>query len=254
MSKPNGKQPATRARSNGAPRVAGRAPRALRDGVCEANVELFRRGLAHFTFGNASAIDRERRLIVIKPSGVAYDQLTPALMVVTDLEGVVVEGGLKPSSDLPTHAALYAAFGGIGGIVHTHSTFATAFAQARQAIPVLGTTHADAFHGPVPVTKPLTRAEIASEYERNTGLAIVRRFRGLDPAAIPAVLVANHASFCWGPGIGSAVENASYLEEVATMAYCTLLINPHARPIGSALLDRHFLRKHGARATYGQRR
>jgi len=230
-----------------------RATRAIREQVCEANVELFRRGLAHFTFGNASAVDRDRRLIVIKPSGVPYDQLTEASMVVTDLKGRVLEGRLNPSSDLPTHAALYGAFADIGGIVHTHSIFATAFAQARKEIPCLGTTHADVFHGPVPVTKPLTRPEIATRYEWNTGMAIVRRFRGLDPNAIPAVLVANHASFCWGPSVAAAVETASYLEEVATMAYCTLLINPRAAAISRALLDRHFLRKHGASATYGQR-
>ena len=254
MSRPNPKRPSARGPVNGTPPVAGRAPRALRDAVCEANIELFRRGLAHFTFGNASAVDRERGLIVIKPSGVPYDALTPESMVVTDLEGTLVEGHLRPSSDLPTHAALYRAFAGIGGVAHTHSMFATAFAQARRAIPVLGTTHADAFNGPVPVTRPLRRAQIASDYELNTGLAIVRRFRTLDPDAIPAVLVANHGSFCWGPAIGAAVENASYLEEVATMAYCTLLIDSRTRPISAALLDRHFLRKHGADATYGQRR
>jgi L-ribulose-5-phosphate 4-epimerase len=234
-------------------RVRGRAPRALREAVCEANVELFRRGLAHFTFGNASAVDRERGLIVIKPSGVPYHELTPASMVVTDLEGEVVEGSLSPSSDLPTHAALYRAFDDIGGVAHTHSVFATAFAQARRPIPCLGTTHADAFHGEIPVTRPLTRAQVASSYELNTGLAIVRRFRALDPNAIPAVLVASHAPFVWGRDVGAAVEVASYLEEVATIAYCTLLINAKAAPISPALLDRHFLRKHGARATYGQR-
>ncbi|HEX9564606.1 MAG TPA: L-ribulose-5-phosphate 4-epimerase AraD [Gemmatimonadaceae bacterium] len=234
-------------------RVAGRAPRALREAVCEANVELFRRGLAHFTFGNASGIDRGRGLIAIKPSGVPYDELTPASMVVTDMDGNVVEGDLSPSSDLPAHGALYRAFADVGGVVHTHSIFATAFAQARRAIPCLGTTHADVFHGEVPVTRPLTRAEIASSYELNTGRSIVRRFRALDPNAIPAVLVANHASFCWGPTVGAAVENASYLEEVATIAYCTLLINPRAGAISQALLDRHYQRKHGSRATYGQR-
>ena len=231
-----------------------RAPKALREAVCEANIELFRRGLARFTFGNASAVDRERRLIVIKPSGVRYEALTPHNLVVADLQGRVVEGKLNPSSDLPTHAALYRAFPGIGGVVHTHSMFATAFAQARREIPCLGTTHADCFHGPVPVTKPLTRGQITSDYELNTGLAIVRRFRALDPSAMPAVLVAGHASFCWGPTVEESVENASYLEEVATMAYCTLLINPRAGSIPKALTDRHFLRKHGAKATYGQRR
>lgn len=247
---------ATSRRGAGAVRraAAARATRALRDDVCAANIELFRRGLARFTFGNASAIDRERGLIVIKPSGVAYDALTPAKMVVTDLQGVVVEGALRPSSDLPTHAALYRAFPGIGGVTHTHSLFATVFAQARREIPCLGTTHADYFRGAVPVTRPLTRAELASEYERNTGLAIVRRFTALDPTTMPAVLVASHAPFCWGVTVGGAVDHAGYLEEIATMAYHTLALSPGIRPIGKALLDTHFLRKHGAEAYYGQER
>lgn len=228
------------------------ASRALRDAVCEANIELFRRGLARFTFGNASAVDREQGLIVIKPSGVAYDKLTPAMMVVTDMQGRVVEGSMRPSSDLPTHAALFRAFKRIGGIVHTHSMFATVFAQARREIPCLGTTHADYFHGTIPCTKPLTKAEIATDYELNTGTAIVRRFKGLDPLTMPAVLVANHASFCWGPDVAAATDNASYLEEVATMAHHTLTLDPKANPVASALLDKHFLRKHGRDAYYGQ--
>jgi L-ribulose-5-phosphate 4-epimerase len=240
----------------GAARVARRtlavATRSLREAACSANVELFRRGLAHFTFGNASAIDREQGLVVIKPSGVPYAELRPALMVVTDLRGRVLEGDLKPSSDLATHLELYRAFGEIGGIAHTHSMFATAFAQARREIPCLGTTHADYFHGAIPVTKPLTVAQVSRDYEHNTGVAIARRFKALDPRAMPAVLVANHASFCWGPSVAAAVDNASYLEEVATMAYCTLLIDPKAAPVSKALLDRHFLRKHGSDATYGQ--
>lgn len=231
-----------------------RAPKALREAVCEANVELFRRGLAHFTFGNASAVDHERGLVVIKPSGVPYEALTPRHMVVADKRGRVLEGALNPSSDLPTHLELYRSFRSIGGIVHTHSIFATAFAQARRDIPCLGTTHADYFHGTIPCTRPLTRAAIAKDYERNTGVAIVRRFKGIDPLSMPAVLVANHASFCWGRSVDAAVENASYLEEVATMAYCTLLIDPKAASMSQALLDRHFLRKHGSGATYGQRR
>lgn len=230
-----------------------RAPRALREAVCLANIELFVQGLARFTFGNASAVDRKRGLIVIKPSGVAYDALTPGKLVVTNLDGAVVEGTLRPSSDLATHAALYRAFPGIGGVVHTHSMFATAFAQARREIPCLGTTHADCFHGAVPVTRPLTAAEIAGDYELNTGRAIVRRFRRLDPDAIPAVLVAGHASFCWGPTMAAAVDNALYLEEVATMAYHTLVLSPRTPPLAAALLDRHFRRKHGTRAYYGQR-
>ncbi len=232
--------------------AAGRVPHALRDAVCTANVELFRRGLARFTFGNASAVDRERGLIVIKPSGVPYDALTPGQLVVTDLRGAVVEGALRPSSDLATHAALYRAFPGIGAVVHTHSMFATVFAQARREISCLGTTHADHFRGPVPVTRSLSARDIAGDYELNTGLAIVRRFKSLDPAAMPAVLVAGHAPFCWGASMEAAVDNASTLEEVATMAYHTLVLSPDARPISTALLDKHFLRKHGTGAYYGQ--
>jgi L-ribulose-5-phosphate 4-epimerase len=226
----------------------------MREAVCEANMELFTRGLARFTFGNASAVDRERGLIVIKPSGVPYDALTPARMVVTDLMGGVTEGTLRPSSDLATHAALVRAFPGIGGVVHTHSMFATVFAQARREIPCLGTTHADYFHGAIPVTRALTTREIETDYERNTGEAIIRRFARLDPLAMPAVLVANHAPFCWGATMAQAVDNASYLEEVATMAYHTLVLAPKAKSLGAALLDKHFLRKHGAKAYYGQGR
>ncbi len=233
-------------------RTPVRASRAMREAVCEANIELFRRGLARFTFGNASAVDRELGLIVIKPSGVPYGSLTPAQMVVTDLMGVVTEGTLRPSSDLPTHAALFRAFPTIGGVAHTHSMFATVFAQARRAIPCLGTTHADYFHGAVPVTKSLTAREIATDYELNTGVAIIKRFATLDPLAIPAVLVANHAPFCWGATIADAVNNASYLEEIATMTYHTLVLDPDAKPLGAPLLDKHFLRKHGAKAYYGQ--
>ena len=229
-------------------------PRALRDAVCEANIELFRRGLARFTFGNASAVDRDLGLIVIKPSGVPYERLTPATLVVTDLNGAVVAGTLRPSSDLPTHAALFRAFPTLGGVVHTHSLFATAFAQARREIPCLGTTHADYFRGTIPVTRPLSAAMIAQDYELNTGLAIVRRFKSLNPLAMPAVLVASHASFCWGASVSAAVETASYLEEVATMAYHTLQIAPGSRSIPSVLLDKHFARKHGADAYYGQPR
>lgn len=233
-------------------RKSARVSLALREAVCEANIELFRRGLARFTFGNASAVDREQGLIVIKPSGVAYDVLTPKMLVVTDLDGNLVDGDLRPSSDLPTHAVLLRSFPQLGGVVHTHSMYATAFAQARREIPCLGTTHADYFHGAVPVTKPLTAREIATDYELNTGLAIVRRFKGVDPSSMPAVLVSSHASFCWGPTVGAAVENASYLEEVATMAYHTLQLQPGAKPIAGALLDKHFLRKHGPASYYGQ--
>lgn len=235
-----------------AKKAAPKASRALRESVCEANIELFRRGLAKFTFGNASGVDREHGLIVIKPSGVAYDKLTPAMLVVTDMQGRVVEGKLRPSSDLPTHAVLLREFVGVGGVVHTHSMYATAFAQARKEIPCLGTTHADYFHGPVPVTNGLSTAEIEQDYELNTGLAIVRRFARVNPSSMPAVLVASHASFCWGESVEAAVDNASYLEEVATMAYHTLNISKTPE-IPRALLDKHFLRKHGANAYYGQK-
>jgi L-ribulose-5-phosphate 4-epimerase len=173
--------------------------------------------------------------------------------VVTDLEGRVVEGSLRPSSDLPTHAKLYRSFKVIGGITHTHSMFATVFAQARREIPCLGTTHADYFSGPIPVTRPLNAAAIKDDYELNTGVAIVKRFKGIDPKSMPAVLVANHASFCWGPDVAAATDTASYLEEVAMMAYHTLVLDPEAKPIAAALLEKHHRRKHGKDAYYGQR-
>ena len=233
-------------------RSRAQAPRALREQVCDANVELFRRGLAKFTFGNASGVDRERGVVVIKPSGVPYDKLTPANMVVTDLNGEVVEGSLRPSSDLPTHAALIRAFPSIGGVVHTHSMYATVFAQARREIPCLGTTHADYFRGPIPVTRPLSPTAIATGYELETGHSIVRRFAKLNPETMPAVLVANHASFCWGASVEEAVNNASYLEEIAAMAYHTLVLRANAAPVSPALLDKHFTRKHGPDSYYGQ--
>ncbi|MCC7054588.1 MAG: L-ribulose-5-phosphate 4-epimerase AraD [Gemmatimonadaceae bacterium] len=231
---------------------AVRASKALREAVCEANIALFRLGLAKFTFGNASGVDREQGLVVIKPSGVGYDVLTPAMLVVTDLNGTVVQGSMRPSSDLATHVALYRAFGAIGGVVHTHSQYATAFAQARREIPCLGTTHADYFHGAIPVTKLMTPLAIAEDYELNTGHAITQCFRTLDPATMPAVLVANHAPFCWGRDVSDAVHTARYLEEVATMAYHTLTLSPDAAPVSRELLDKHFLRKHGKSAYYGQ--
>jgi L-ribulose-5-phosphate 4-epimerase len=226
----------------------------LRDEVLTANVELSRRGLAKHTFGNASAIDRATGHVVIKPSGVPYDTMTAADMVITDLDGKVIEGTLKPSSDLATHIELYRAFKAIGGIVHTHSHFATAWAQSLHEIPCLGTTHADHFRGAVPLTDSLTEEEIASDYEKNTGLAIVRAFEDINPMEMPAVLVASHASFVWGPTVSAAVETADILEEIARMAYHALTLDPGAEKISDALLDRHFLRKHGAKATYGQRR
>jgi len=224
----------------------------LRQAVLDANLQLHRRGLALFTFGNASAVDRACGLIVIKPSGVPYDELTADSLVVTDLEGRTIEGSHRASSDLPTHLALYRGFAGIGGVVHTHSHFATAWAQACREIPCLGTTHADYFHGPVPLTSPLRPEQIAADYEANTGGAIVRRFAELDPEHVPAVLVAGHASFCWGGTVAAAVETASLLEEVARMAYHTMMLNPAAAPLGDELRDRHFFRKHGAGAYYGQ--
>lgn len=224
----------------------------LRAQVCEANVELARRGLAKFTFGNASGIDRERELIVIKPSGVPYDQLRPDMLTVVNLSGEVVAGALRPSSDLPTHLVLYRAFSRVGGIVHTHSHYATVWAQAGREIPCYGTTHADYFHGPIPVTPHLDDAEIGTEYERNTGDAIVRRLAGRDAARMPAVLVAGHASFCWGATVGRAVETAELLEAVAHMAYDTAVLSRVAAPIPESLLDKHFFRKHGPDAYYGQ--
>ncbi len=225
---------------------------ALRAEVLEANLELVRRGLVIFTFGNASGVSREQGLCVIKPSGVPYDKMTPADMVVTDLEGRVVEGNLKPSTDIDTHVALYRAFPQIGGVVHTHSRHATAWAQAGREIPCFGTTHADYFHGPVPVTEPLSAEEIESAYEANTGAAIIRRLRGLDPLGCPAVLVAGHAPFCWGKSVSDAAHTAVIVEELAAMAWQTLTINPAAKPISQALRDKHHFRKHGPNATYGQ--
>src|SRR6266481_4117631 len=191
--------------------------KALREEVLEANLELVRRGLVLYTFGNASGIARDEGLVVIKPSGVPYDKMKPEDLVVTDLHGKVVEGTLRPSSDLPTHLVLYRAYAAIGGIAHTHSEYATAWAQARQPIPCFGTTHADYFHGAIPVTNVMTREEIASEYEKNTGDAIARAFEGIDYTSTPAVLVANHASFAWGPDAETAAHNAVVLEAVARM-------------------------------------
>jgi L-ribulose-5-phosphate 4-epimerase len=224
----------------------------LREEVLEANLELVRRGLVVYTFGNASGINRGENLVAIKPSGVPYEELTPAHMVVSDLEGKIVEGNLRPSSDLPTHLELYRQFPNIGGVAHTHSEFATAWAQAGTPIPCFGTTHADYFHGPVPVTEPLTPEEIAGDYELETGKAICRSFANLDPDAVPAVLVSGHAPFCWGPNAPGAAHNAVILEYVAKMAYHSLLINGESRPLPRELHDKHFLRKHGRNAYYGQ--
>lgn len=224
----------------------------LREQVLEANLELVRRGLVLYTFGNASGIDREKGLVAIKPSGVDYDKMKPADLVLTDLAGKIVEGTLRPSSDLPTHLVLYRAFPQVGGVAHTHSAYATSWAQACMPIPCYGTTHADSFHGSVPVTAILSNQDIASAYEENTGHAIVQAFAGCDPSSIPAVLVANHGPFAWGPTAAAAAHNAVILESVARMAYFTQGINSSARPIARALHDKHFLRKHGTQAYYGQ--
>ncbi len=265
----------------------------LREEVLEANLELVKRGLVLYTFGNASGIDREVGLVVIKPSGVDYDDLRPEHMVVTDLHGTVVEGNLRPSSDLDTHTLLYREFPAVGAVVHTHSEYATSFAQAGLPIPPLGTTHADYFYGPIPCTDPLPDDAIGGRYVHETGLAIVRRFRGhlahptpsapagsgpgvdtpstlalggnsahtspsgtplhpIDPLAVPACLVAGHAPFVWGRTPHDAAHNAVVLEAIARMAYRTLTLKNEADQVSQALLDRHYFRKHGANATYGQ--
>lgn len=229
---------------------------ALREDVLHANREIARRGLAPHTFGNASGIDRSgaEPLVVIKPSGVDYSKLTPADLVVTDLGGRIVDGNLRPSSDLDTHTVLYREFPQIGGIVHTHSEFATAWAQACRPIPCLGTTHADYFHGPVPVTELLTAKEVRDGYVRNTGAIIVRRFREdrLDPVAVPGVLVAGHAPFAWGKNPAEAVEHADVLEYIARLAFRSVLLEAPASGLPEHVLEHHYQRKHGPKATYGQ--
>ena len=222
--------------------------------VCEANLDLVREGLVIQTWGNASGIDRVRSLVVIKPSGVPYDDLKPEHMVVVSLDtGKVVDGNLKPSSDTPTHLVLYRAFKNIGGVVHAHSLYATAWAQARRAIPPLGTTHADYWYSDVPCTRLLTAKEIKTEYEANTGRVIVETFKKLDPMQHPAVLVASHGPFTWGKDAHDAAHNAVALEFVARLASETMRINPKTKPMQSALLNKHFLRKHGLKAYYGQK-
>ena len=226
----------------------------LRAAVLAANLELVRRGLVLYTFGNASGISRPDGLVVIKPSGIPYEGMQPSDLVVTDLSGKIVEGALRPSADLPTHLVLYKAFQNIGGVSHSHSEFATAWAQARRPIPCFGTTHADYFRGPVPVTEPLTDAEISTAYEEKTGHAIVRAFAGMDPSEIPAVLVANHAPFTWGATPGEAAQHSVILESVAKLAQLTIQIHAEAPHAGRTLHDKHFLRKHGRTAYYGQPR
>lgn len=226
--------------------------KSLREQVLEANLELVRRGLVVYTFGNLSGIERAQGLVAIKPSGVPYEELTPGHIVITDFTGKIVDGNLRPSSDLPTHLELYKHFPNIGGVAHTHSEFATAWAQAEKPIPCFGTTHADYFHGPVPVTERLSASQIKGDYELETGVAICQTFAKLDPDAIPAVLVAGHAPFCWGPTAADAAHNAVILEYVARMACHTLSINAESRPLARELHDKHFLRKHGRNAYYGQ--
>lgn len=244
----------------------------LKQKVYDANIELVKNGLVILTWGNVSGIDRERGIVAIKPSGVDYAKLTPDDIVLVDLDGNIVEGKLRPSSDLPTHLALYKAWDSIGGVVHTHSANATSFAQAGIEIPCFGTTHADHFHGSVPCTRILTQAEVEETYELNTGNVIIERFQQitggitqeelsgkivnkqseLDPVAIPGVLVAGHAPFTWGPTAKKAVENAIALEQIALMAMNTRLINPKAETVPQYVLDKHYFRKHGANAYYGQ--
>lgn len=227
----------------------------LKKEVLEANLQLPEHGLVTFTWGNVSGIDREQGLVVIKPSGVPYEELEINDLVVMDLEGRVVEGALRPSSDTPTHLALYRAFPQIGGIVHTHSPGATSWAQAGRPIPALGTTHADYFYGEIPCTRTLTQEEIERGYELETGNVIIETFdkEKLDPLAMPGILLSGHAPFCWGKNANQAVHNAVVLEEIAKMALQTFQLNPQIKPIDQFLLDKHYLRKHGANAYYGQK-
>ncbi len=224
----------------------------LRNEVLEANLELIRRGLVIYTFGNASGISREDGWVVIKPSGVPFEDLTPEDMVITDLDGKLIEGEFKPSSDLDTHIEIYKAFPDVGGVVHTHSTHATAFAQAGREIPCFGTTQADYFYDVIPVTEPLTAAEIENDYERNTGHAIVRRLAGREAGEMPGILVNGHGPFTWGASAAKAAFHAVILEEVARLAWMTLTLNPGAQGLPKVHMDRHFFRKHGPGATYGQ--
>jgi len=224
----------------------------LKKAVCEANLELQKHKLVIYSWGNVSGIDRSAGIVVIKPSGVLYEELTPDKMVVLDLEGKIIEGTLKPSSDTPTHLELYRNFEAIGGICHTHSPNATMWAQACKEIPCFGTTHADNFYGAIPVTETMTEEQIKDDYELNTGRVIVERIAGMDPMQMPAVLVANHGPFTWGADPAAAVEATVVLEEIAAMALGTITINPNQSPISSALLDKHYLRKHGKNAYYGQ--
>jgi L-ribulose-5-phosphate 4-epimerase len=225
----------------------------LKQAVFEANLELVEKKLVIYTWGNVSGIDRDRNLVVIKPSGVPYEKLRAEHMVILDLEGNQVEGNLRPSSDTPTHLVLYRNFKDIGGIVHTHSNWATIWAQAGKSIPALGTTHADYFYGSIPCTRKLTSQEIEDEYEKNTGKVIVETFAGKNPSHIPGVLVKSHGPFSWGKDAGEAVHNAVVLETVARMAFYSLALAPETNSMDHALLDKHFLRKHGVNSYYGQK-
>lgn len=227
---------------------------ALKKEVLEANLQLPKHQLVTFTWGNVSGIDREQGLVVIKPSGVPYEDLKVDDLVVVDLDGNIVEGNLLPSSDTPTHLALYKAFAEIGGVVHTHSPWATTWSQAGKSIPALGTTHADYYYGEIPCTRNLTNAEVERAYELETGNLIIETFKnkGIDPVAMPGVLVFNHAPFCFGKNANQAVHNAVVLEEVAKMALYTYQLNPQTEPIAQYILDKHYLRKHGENAYYGQ--
>lgn len=224
----------------------------LKEAVYRANMELNSRKLVVYTWGNVSGIDRDKGLVVIKPSGVAYEDLEPGMMVVVSLDGTVAEGQLNPSSDTPTHLYLYRDFPAIGGVAHTHSTAATAWAQSQVGIPCFGTTHADYFYGEIPCTRSLTTTEINNDYEWNTGRVIVERFTTLDYKEIPGVLVANHAPFTWGKDAAMAVHNSVVLEEVAKMALATRQLNPAVQSAPQVLMDKHYLRKHGKNAYYGQ--
>ena len=225
----------------------------LKEKVCRANLDLVRHGLVIFTWGNVSAIDRESGLVVIKPSGVSYGNMKPSDMVVVDLDGKVVEGDLNPSSDTPTHLVLYKAFPEIGGVVHTHSTYATAWAQAGIDLPNIGTTHADYFHDAVPCTADMSRPQVEGEYELETGNVIVERFKGLNPVHTPGVLVKNHGPFTWGKDAFEAVHNAVVLEQVAKMAFISFSVNP-SLTMNPLLVEKHFSRKHGPNAYYGQKK
>lgn len=225
----------------------------LQEEVCEANLELAAKKLVLYTWGNVSGILREANIVVIKPSGVPYEKLMPSMMVILDLDGNIVEGNYNPSSDTPSHLELYREFATIGGVVHTHSTYATAWAQAKRSIPCYGTTHSDYFYNEIPCTPELTPEEINGDYERNTGKVIVRTMRDRDYNAVPGILVANHGPFTWGKDADTAVHNSVVLEELARMAQLTISINQDITGIQNVLMDKHYLRKHGKNAYYGQK-